>query len=57
MAERSKDDLNQARPSVEDDKHQPSMPPERDRTAEDVQDREQVEEDQQVDDRFQATDN
>jgi hypothetical protein len=57
MAERSQDDLNPTQPSVEDDKDLPSMPPERERNAERGQDPEQIEQDQEVDDRFQATDN
>lgn len=54
MTDRSKDDLT---PSVQDEQDLPIMPPERDRTAEDVENREQIEEDQEEDDRFQATDN
>jgi hypothetical protein len=56
MAERSNDDLNQPQPPAQDDKDLPAAP-ERDTTAERGQDPEQIEEDQQGDDRFQATDN
>jgi hypothetical protein len=57
MAERSSDDLNETAPSHEGDKNPPSMAPEPERNEERGQDREQIEEDQEVDDRFQATDN
>ena len=57
MADRSSDDLSRTTPPLEEDKHLPSMPPERDTTSEEVQNREQIEDDQEMDDRFQATDN
>lgn len=56
MADRSDDDLNQTTPA-DQDRNPGSMPPERETTSEEVQNREQVEEDQEFDDRFQATDN
>jgi hypothetical protein len=54
MPDRSNDDLNQTTPSIEDDKssEQPGT-----RATEEIRNREDIEEDENINDRFQATDN
>jgi hypothetical protein len=57
MADRSRDDLSPATPSSQDEKHVPSRPPERDTAEKPIENREKIEEDERLNDRFQATDN
>jgi hypothetical protein len=59
MADRSRDDLNQTPPSVQDEENRSSEQP-GSRTTEEITDKEDVEEameDEKINDRFQATDN
>jgi hypothetical protein len=57
MAERSKDDLNETPPSREGDKNPPSAQPKGGATTEEIGKKEDVIEDERINDRFQATDN
>ena len=57
MADQSKDDLSRTTPSFQDEKNPPSMPPERDPAAEQTENREEIVEDERINDRFEATDN
>jgi hypothetical protein len=59
MADRSRDDLNQTPPSVQDEENRSSEQP-GSRTTEEIINKEDVEEaleDEKINDRFQATDN
>jgi hypothetical protein len=60
MAEQPRDDYNPTTPSGEDEKNPPSMQPRGDATTEEIGNSEAVEaveEDERINDRFQATDN
>lgn len=57
MADISKDDLNRTAPSVQDEKNVPSEEPREDTATEEIRNSEDVLEDEQINDRFQATDN
>ena len=59
MADQSRDDLNQTPPSVQDEKNPSSEQP-GSRTTEEISNKEDVDEameDENINDRFQATDN
>ena len=56
MADRSKDELNPTAPPVQDEKNPSSEQP-RSQATEEIRDKEDVLDDESINDRFQATDN
>ena len=57
MAQRPTDDLDATSPAVQDDNDSPEAQPQEGTPVEEIRSREDVIEDEELNDRFQATDN